>query len=341
MVLVSGTRTEEAELKNSVFQGTVLGPPLWNLFYVDASQSVHPKGFTEVVFADDFNSWRAFDVGTAIGEILESCRECQSSLHRWGQANSVKFDPGKESFHVLHRTRGHGDSFRLLGLLFDESLRMCGALSEIGREAGWRLQSVLRPRRFFSQRQTVNLYKSQVLSFIESGTPGYYHAATSCLSPVDRVQRRLLRELGLSEEDALERYRLAPLSSRRDIAMLGLLHRVVLGNVSSQFCSLFPFAPSPPPSRIPTRLAVRRHSRQFVEPAFRTDVLKKSLFGLTVVYKLLPAFVVASKSVTKFQSILQLALRKAAANNVEDWQHLFAPDRRPVRAVVFQGLFDE
>ena len=47
--------------------------------------------------------------------------------------------------------------------------------------------------------------------------------------PVDRVQRILLRELGISEVDALLNFRLAPLPSRRDMAMLGVLHKVTLG----------------------------------------------------------------------------------------------------------------
>ena len=56
-----------------------------------------------------------------------------------------------------------------------------------------------------------------------------YHAAVSVPDRVDRVERRLLPELGLSELDALLRYRLAPLPFRKDIAMLAVLHKVVLG----------------------------------------------------------------------------------------------------------------
>jgi hypothetical protein len=120
-----------------------------------------------------------------------------------------------------------------------------------------------------------------VLSYIEPGTPAFYHAAPSLLNELDRVQSRLLRELGLSELDALARYKLAPLSSRRDMAMLGLLHRVVLGEAPQQLADLFPF--SEPSNRI-SRLAVHRHDHQFVERQRRTDLLKRSLFGLVSVY---------------------------------------------------------
>ncbi len=111
VVVVNGDSSAERILANSVFQGTVLGPPLWNLFYLDACLAVRRLEFTDVVFADDFNAWKTFTQGTAIDDMLAECLQCQDSLHSWGRANSVKFDPSKESFHVLHRTRAHGDDF--------------------------------------------------------------------------------------------------------------------------------------------------------------------------------------------------------------------------------------
>ena len=137
---------------------------------------------------------------------------------------------------------------------------------------------------------------------MESGTPGYYHASKSVLAPIDRGQRRLLRELALTDEQALAIYSLAPLSSRRYMAMLGFLHRISFGCISNQIQVLFAFASPPAAGRIPTILSVRRHQRQFREPWFRTDVLKRSTFGLTVVYDLLPPHVIASKSIKAFQS---------------------------------------
>ena len=75
----------------------------------------------------------------------------------------------------------------------------------------------------------MHLYKAQVVSYVETSTPAIFHASPNVLEPVDRVQRRLLRELKLSEVDALLNFRLAPLPSRRDMAMLGVVHKVTLG----------------------------------------------------------------------------------------------------------------
>ena len=53
------------------------------------------------------------------------------------------------------------------------------------------------------------------------------------------MQRRFLRALGFPEIEALEQFRLAPLPCRRDMAMLGALHRITLGDAPSQLAELF------------------------------------------------------------------------------------------------------
>ena len=51
-------------LGNMVFQGTVWGPMLWNIFYADASSAIRCKDFTDIVFADDLNAFRVYDGST-------------------------------------------------------------------------------------------------------------------------------------------------------------------------------------------------------------------------------------------------------------------------------------
>ena len=51
-IVFGGAHSPNEILANSVFQGTVLGPPLWILFYTDARFAVNARGFTKTVFAD-------------------------------------------------------------------------------------------------------------------------------------------------------------------------------------------------------------------------------------------------------------------------------------------------
>ena len=72
------------------------------------------------------------------------------------------------------------------------------AACEVATEAGWRLQAILKVKSVFNTQEIFQMYKAQVLAFIESRTPGLYHAAPSVLNRIDRVQRRFLRELGFT-----------------------------------------------------------------------------------------------------------------------------------------------
>ena len=42
-VVVEGTASDEFEIANTVFQGTVLGPPLWNVFFLMMSRSLRRR----------------------------------------------------------------------------------------------------------------------------------------------------------------------------------------------------------------------------------------------------------------------------------------------------------
>ena len=93
---------------------------------------------------------------------------------------------------------------------------------------------LVRSRQYFTVGQLLVLYKSHVLGYVKYRTSALYHASASVLAPLDKLQERVLRELGLSDEEALEDFRLAPLGSRRDIAMLGVVFRAVLKKGPSQ-----------------------------------------------------------------------------------------------------------
>ena len=74
-------------------------------FFGDARRALACKGFKEIVFADDLNTWKAFVVSRHAGAPHEAplaeLSAVQTELHLWGAANQVVFDLGKESMHIL------------------------------------------------------------------------------------------------------------------------------------------------------------------------------------------------------------------------------------------------
>ena len=103
VVIVDGPSCTPQPLRNSVFQGTVWGPPLWNCHYEDARDAANATNFVERIFADHLNSFKLFVSAASDADIQIEMQLCQESLHNWGAANQVLFDPAKESFHILHQ----------------------------------------------------------------------------------------------------------------------------------------------------------------------------------------------------------------------------------------------
>lgn len=325
-VVVEGARSEDMTLEDMVFQGTVWGPPLWNVFFEDARAPINACGFNEIVYADDLNAHRQFPLAVPNADVLGHIASCQQRLHTWGRANGVQFDPGKESCHVVSRSDPHGPDFRILGIMFDTKLCMHAAVHEVSSESAWKLTALLRSRRYHDVPRLMLLYKAQLLSFIEYRTPAIYHASCSALAPVDGVQRRFLKETCVSDEDALFVFHLAPLSVRRDIAMLGVIHRTVLGGGPSQFRELFKLAPlSGLPAR--TRSQCSRHRFQLEDPRDKhhSHMLARSALGLIWVYNHLPPKAVEQPSVSGFQAELQRLVKDRAAARCTDWALSLSP----------------
>jgi len=311
-VLVGGQFSESFDLSNMVFQGTVWGPTLWNMFYEDARRAVNEVFFKEIIYADDLNAYRAFTKDTSNEHMFACMRLCQKELHDWGKANQVSFDPAKESFHVLARAGLQaGKDFKFLGVTFDATLAMDRAVSEVVVQAGWKLKTLIRTRRFYTDAELISLYKAHMLSYLEYRTPAIYHAKRDALQKIDRIQSKFLNECGVDEITALMEFNLAPLAARRDIAMLGLIHRTMLGKGPLHFKDLF----------------ARGSNGRLVDPrqSIGGELVKRSALGLVAIYNLLPERCTRLKSVNMFQKELQTILKEFAIEGGFDWADTFSP----------------
>ena len=55
VVVVEGIESDETEIADQVFQGTVLGPPLWNTFFADVVRPASSSGGRPSIFAGNLN----------------------------------------------------------------------------------------------------------------------------------------------------------------------------------------------------------------------------------------------------------------------------------------------
>ena len=111
----------------------------------------------------------------------------------------------------------------------DPDLRMHSAIDQLLSRIRPKVTAILRTRAYYSVPQLIDQFKTHIWGLIECNSGGYFHAANSLLVKVDKVQTRFLKELELTEEQAFLDFNFAPCRVRRNIAILGLIHKRVLG----------------------------------------------------------------------------------------------------------------
>ena len=119
---------------------------------------------------------------------------------------------------------------------------------------------------------------------------------------------------------------LAPLEVRRQIAMLGLIHRCVLGLGPSHFQKFFrPCSGQPQPYE--TRAVVRRHPRQLVDirDGKFLEIQRRSALGMIWIYNRLPEEAVSGKTVSCFQRMVQDIVKERILEGCIDWRETLSP----------------
>ena len=338
VVIAGGFASSPFVLENMVYQGTVLGPLLWNLFFADVSDAVlaceddncnqkFAVSTRDQKFADDLSVCKEFPVEIENTVVFKELRECQSSAHAWGVRNQVVFDQSKEEFCVIHPVDGHGRPFRLLGPIIDAKLLMHECVDNIYKRAKPKARRLLRAQRFFTQRELIKQFKAHIWGLIESVTAALYHAAPSVIGKLDGIQSSFVSKLGLSDREAFLWYGLHPLNLRRDVAMLGVLYKCAHGLTHPDLQELFPPDGESRGVHTSTRLFQRRHSRQLLLRHHGTQRMEfhRSIFGLVKIWNALSSDIVESSNVSTFQRALTDMARRACDEDVDGWPRMFSP----------------
>ena len=189
------------------------------------------------------------------------------------------------------------------------------------------MKSILRCRQYYARHDLINQFKAHVLCLIEGNVGGIYHACDSHLQKLDSMQDDFIEELEICPKKAFMEYNFAPLALRRDIAMLGLLHKRVRGIAHEHFSKLFPFAEN--------QTRPGRHNKQLVSKQrddmhFQQCLFQRSLFHLTLAYNRLPQNFIDIESISEFQHELTEVV-KARCSADFSWIDFFSP-RNPACA---------
>ena len=147
---------------------------------------------------------------------------------------------------------------------------------------------------------------------------------------IDSVQRSFLKSIGVTEKYAFLEMNLAPLQLRRDLSMLGALHKCAWGTAHKDMLKLFPLHKYPMHPDGPFWKS-NVHDRQLHDFCNWKSVrpwqlwMKRSAYGLVGVYNDLPQSVVNMEKVSLFQKTLQNTAKELCRNDFPDWEFVFSP----------------
>ena len=321
-VLVEGTASDPFEIANSVFQGTVLGPTLWNVFFADIVDASCVAGGETSTFADDLSVFQEFDRQQPTVEVFDTINVCRQSVHDWGRKNRVLFDAGKEHLVVVHPLHAQGEAFKLLGLMVDCKLVMNQAIEKLLATIRPKIAAIVRTRAHYDTAALIIQFKTHIWGLMEANSGGIFHASTTWLNKIDGTHRRFLRDLDMLESTAFLQHNFAPPTLKRNIAILGALHKRVLGKSHPIMETLLPFWHE----RFGTS-PEGKHSKQlygsFLEVQAQYELYKRSIFAMCCVYNNLPQDVVDAASVSAFQSLLTQMARARCEQGAANWVYTF------------------
>ena len=331
-VVVGGQCSDDMELANMVFQGTVLGPPLWNLFFADVALPAQSTGGEEALFADDLSVFQKFDRFLPVADVKAKLSECKEQVYKWGTTNRVSFDEQKEHLVVLHPIYGDGDHFKLLGLFLDVKLTMRVAIDDIMSRVHPRVTALLRTRGHYGATDLLTQFKIHIWGIMECHSGGIFHACTSSLDRLDRCQKHFVEEIGLAESVAFIDYNFAPPVLRRNIGILGMLHKRVLGQCHPDFDTLLPW--------FVQRFGYTiqgKHDKQLynhrLEVQLQHGLFQRSIFAVVDFYNDLPQQIVDCPSVNSFQKQLTKIARERCQVNNPSWMYTFDSRDRSVDVI--------
>ena len=160
-------------------------------------------------------------------------------------------------------------------------------------------------------------YKTHVWNIREYQNGTIMHAAPSALAKLDDMQRSFVNKIHLTEEVAFLDFNFAPPCLRRDIGILGFLHKRVLDKCHVAIKRLLPFI-TPQPMWHDKQL--QSHLDSCIA---RPLLFQRSLFGMVAVYNRLSQDMIDCTSVPQFQSMLTHIAKDKCAAGGASWQRMF------------------
>ena len=118
------------------------------------------------------------------------------------------------------------EELEILGVTIDSKLTWTKHISNITSRAGQKLGALRRIANKLNVGSRATVYKAQVRSVMEYASLSWMGASPTTLGLLDSIQRKALRIIGISEDEASSKLKITPLHQRRQVAAATVLYKM-------------------------------------------------------------------------------------------------------------------
>ena len=260
-VKINDTYSELVLLLFGVTQGSVLGPPLFNIYIRSLYPYMKPFLFEIFGFADDQQLLKTFvpvlqvtafdDIGKCIGKITEWMNEFFLCLNASKTKILVISPPSVRDSLILKGTFIDNVCIRFvrhaknLGVILDEVLSFEQQIACVVKACVVTIKKIAEIKAFLSKEQLTTVVCASILSRIDYCNALYYHINESLVKKLQIVQnsavhliRKRMNQPGITTNELLRRFHWLPVKKRIVFKILLVVHKCLLGKAPRSLCDM-------------------------------------------------------------------------------------------------------
>lgn len=310
-----------AELFFGVTQGSVLGPPLFNVYIRSLYPYIQPMKFDIYGFADDHQLLKTFMPILQIQALEGDINKCFIMLSKWMEDHFLCLNNSKTKILVvappsvkakihLHGTYINNSCVRFvenaknLGVILDDELTFENQITAVVKSCFGTIRNLSKIKSFLNYKHLKVLVSACVFSKIDYANSLYYGISSALLRKLQAVQNsavKLIRSKGnsgMSIEAHLRNFHWLPVKDRITFKILLTVHKCLIGKAPDSLSEFMNYNTSDRTRK----LEQYRSKRMYGERAFSRVGSK--------MWNLLPMDIRVEMDTEKFKVLLKTFLFK-------------------------------